>query len=192
MRGPKIKWSILIASALSRSGMLDMLLAELRYQKKEYPDVDIIVLVDDCVMPLDAKRNMLVSMATGDYVSFIDDDDSVASDYIASIYPLLDGVDYIGFQLQHYNKGIASKPTYHSLQYKGWSESDDGYYRGISHLNPIRHSIAQRFGFEGSYAEDASWAKRIEQSGLAQTEHYINKIMYFYYFDIDRSLTAGK
>lgn len=61
----------------------------------------------------------------------------------------MDGTDYIGFQLQMYNKGVKDKPTYHNLKYTEWCENQIGYYRGVSHLNPIRRDIALKGKFEG-------------------------------------------
>lgn len=188
----KARWAILIASSLERHPLLEDLLDDLHEQTRPYKDVNVIALTDDCKMPLDQKRNLLVSMANAEYISFIDDDDRVASDYVSTIYPLLDGANYVGFQLQHYHKGEPSKPTYHSLQYENWSEDEKGYYRNISHLNPIRTRIAERFSFIGNYGEDFSWAQQVAKSGLVKTEHYIPRVMYHYYFNPDKSLTIGR
>lgn len=185
------KWAILIASALQRHDQLNSLLAFLETQKRGY-DVEVIAIVDDCQMPLDAKRNALISIANSEYVSFIDDDDVVPDDYVSTIYPLLDGVDYVGFQLQHYWDGRKDKPTYHSLRYSSWSEDGDAYYRNISHLNPIKRDIAKKFRFRGTFGEDLDWAMRVARSKQVTTEHYIDRVMYYYYYDSNQSLTTGK
>jgi glycosyltransferase involved in cell wall biosynthesis len=50
------------------------------------PDVEILYLLDNRRRTVGAKRNALLDMAAGDYVSFIDDDDDVAADYVRRIY----------------------------------------------------------------------------------------------------------
>jgi glycosyltransferase involved in cell wall biosynthesis len=129
-------------------------------------------------------------LSVGDYIVFIDDDDLVADDYISSILPLLDGVDQVGFQVQCY---IDGKPlpqkTYHSLQYKEWSEDGNGYYRDISHINPMRWQIATIERIEGGHGEDKRWADRMR--GKVKTEHYIDRVMYHYYFRTRKNMAGA-
>lgn len=129
--------------------------------------------------------------ATADYINFVDDDDLVAPDYVSSIYPLLGEVDYVGFQLQLYNGGpeqnLKQKPTYHSLRYKLWHDDDNGYYRDISHLNPIKRELAVQAVMEGGGGEDARWADSMRTLGIVKTEHYVDRVMYHYYWRAEKN-----
>lgn len=145
-------------------------------------DVEVRERMYDRSMSLGANRQAMIEEAAGEYVSFVDDDDLVAEDYVSSILPLLDGVDYIGFQLQLYMDGIERGATFHSLQHNGWYENGGSFYRDFSHLNPIRRELALQAPFEGSGGEDTRWADRIRGLQIVKTEHYVPKIMYHYYF----------
>ena len=150
---------------------------------------DIEVLTASQDWSVGRKRQWCLDNAAGEYICFVDDDDMVASDYVDSIYPLLDGVDYIGFRMQLYIDGAKQAPTYHSLRYDRWFNDYDGYYRNVSHLNPMKIDIARqaRFG-DTSYGEDREWAANVHP----ETEHYIDEPMYFYFFSPKESRTYGR
>lgn len=183
-----IKWSILCAGVTERMPESSSLLGHLIAQIDKYSDIEFIMLTDNCTMPLDEKRNALMKLARGEYVNFVDDDDSVSPDYVSLIYPKLGEVDYIGFKVALYNKQIKNKPVFHDLKYPDWSEDEEGFYRNISHLNPIRRSLVEDISFVGTMGEDADWAKKVYDSGRIQTQHFIDEEMYYYYADADTSV----
>lgn len=183
------KWSICILTVKRRRKQFERLAKLLQPQVKN-KRIEIIVCANEKV-GVGRKRNACIEMACGEYVSFIDDDDLVAKDYVATIYPLLKkNVDYIGFRLQLYQDGERQKPTYHSIKYPEWFEDKNGYYRHISHLNPIKRSIAMNFRFVGNYAEDHQWSHDIYKSGLVNSEEYVDKVMYHYYHSKTKTLTG--
>jgi hypothetical protein len=155
-------------------------------QVAKFPDVEIVTTLFDKRFSLGKNRGMMIDAAAGEYVNFVDDDDLVAEDYVSSIYPLLDGVDYVGFIAKLYINGVyCGKPSYHSLMCNRWFESAHGYFRDISHLNPMRSVLAAagRMGdHEGLVYEDLFWADRMRALGLVKTEHFIPKVMYFAYY----------
>lgn len=159
----------------------------MRRLEPQIGDRDIEVLIADQDWPLSEKRQWCLDSAKGEYFCFIDDDDMVAENYVEAIYPLLDGVDYIGFQVQFYWDKEPWKPTFHSLRYGTHTiESDEnGFYRGVSHLNPIRTVIARQGRYEGGYGEDNRWSAQVNP----ETEHYVDQVMYHYYFSPSTSLT---
>jgi hypothetical protein len=122
----------------------------------------------------------MLEKSVGEYVCFVDDDDLVADDYVSTILPLLDR-DYVGFKVQLYNDGVPDLPTYHSLVYEHWFQNNHGYYRHISHLNPIRRELALLVPMEGEVGEDHRWADRLYATGKVKTEHFIDRVMYHYY-----------
>ena len=180
------KWTICVLTVPEREQDLTRIEGMLLHQIDNRNDIQL--LIDKGTGDVGKKRQRCLEEAAGDYICFVDDDDLIAHDYIERIYELLDGeVDYIGFQLQHYRNGEKQKPTFHSLKYKEWSEDDNGWYRDVSHLNPIKTSIAREGVFEGAYGEDKAWAEQVNP----KTEHYIDAPMYFYFFSDEHSLTAG-
>lgn len=175
------RWTILIATLGQRRDRFQRLLNCLTPQVSQARGAVSVLVYWDCggTASLSEIRQWLVEEAAGQYVSFVDDDDLVAEDYVATILPLLDGVDQIGWQMQHYADGVPSKPTYHSLRYGRWSDDSNGYYRDISHLNPIRRELALQADFRLAIPEDVSWADQMR--GKVKTEHYVDDIMYFYF-----------
>ncbi|MBF4194663.1 glycosyltransferase [Mycolicibacterium phlei] len=188
MRGRMCKWTIAICTVYVRKGLLRRLLDRLEPQ---IGDRDIEILIADQEdWPLAEKRQWCLDNAKGEYFNFIDDDDLVAENYVEAIYPLLDGVDYIGFRLQYYHDGEPWKPTFHSLRYGVHAiyADSEGFYRGVSHLNPIRTEIARQGRYYGGYGEDNRWCAQVNPV----TEHYIDQVMYHYYFSPANSLTHGR
>lgn len=187
-------WSILIASVYARHGQLCALLAELDRQAAWYGNdkVRIVVDRDDGTMPVGEKRTRLIECAGSRYVSFVDDDDMVSDLYVHLITAALDrepGPDYVGFQVGYTVDGVPQRPVYHSLAHPRWSEDEHGFYRGISHLNPVRRDAALLgLPFLPGFGEDAEWARRVAATGLVQTERYLPCVLYEYRYSTSGSL----
>jgi glycosyltransferase involved in cell wall biosynthesis len=141
--------------------------------------VTVTALWNNGERPLAEVRQALVDHADGEYISFVDDDDQLPPYYVSAVLPLLDGVDYVGWRMQCIQDGVYLKPTFHSLRYSTWSDDDAGYYRDVSHLNPVRAELARRADYRrGEPPEDVSWADQMR--GSLKTEHYIEHVMYVY------------
>lgn len=180
------RWTIAILTVKVREGLLARLLKRLEPQIGERR-IEILI-ADQEEWSVSRKRQWCLDRAQGEYFCFIDDDDMVSKRYVECIYPLLDGVDYIGFQLQYYHDGAPWKPTYHSLQNGVHTIMADetAFYRGVSHLNPMRTEIARTGKYEGGFGEDNRWSDQVDPV----TEHYIDEVMYEYWFSTTNSLTA--
>lgn len=178
----ELLWSILIPTIPQRHDQLKLLLALLQPQVDKFDgQIEVLVLQDDQTMSVGEKRQKLMEAANGRYISFVDDDDLVADNYCEAIMEALsDNPDYVGFQLQLYVDATRMKPTFHSLKYVEWSEDKNGYYRNISHLNPILRGIAMKGRFDGGYGEDHRWAQQIAETELLKAETYVDEIMYHY------------
>jgi len=181
-----MKLSILILTIPERSEMLVKLIGELTrqiYHANCNPN-DIEVLNNPYNGSKGDKRNALMFKAKGDYVCFVDDDDEVSSDYIDQLLVGIDkGVDCCSL------KGIITFDNEtpeifeHSIKYKEYKTTDNDimYERYPNHLNCIKSSIAKQFKFpEINFGEDTDWATQIFNSGLINTEHYIDKVLYHY------------
>lgn len=186
-------WTILIASVYARTSQLEELLDTLAPQLEPYAgDVTVLIDRDDCDKPIGVKRTGLVEASQSEYVCFIDDDDTVAVAYVAAIMlALRPRPDYVGFRVRYTADGVSQKQTIHSLRYKTWRETDV-YERDISHLNPIRRSIALAgLPFIDGFGEDGNWAAKVRASGLLQGESFIDEALYEYRHSSTGSLFGG-
>lgn len=186
-----MKWELLILSQPGREAYLARLQAVLRPQIEQYPDVKVTVRNCDFKLDLGQNRQRLREESQGAYSNYLDDDDLVPANYVSTMYPLLDGVDYIGFRLQMYTDGEKQKPTFHSLRYKEWNADQEGYYRDISHLNPIRRELALAAEMSGGFGEDARWSDALRRLGIVKTEHFVDEVMYFYYWRSNKADYPG-
>lgn len=191
MRISAPKLSILIATQGRRNPKLRLLLAKLMPQvKKAKGDVEVIAYWNNGETTIGDIRKSLLHNAKGEYICYIDDDDMVPDYYIKEILKAM-GHDYIGFKVQLFENGVENKPAYHSLRWRIWEEDDAGFYRGITHLNPIRRDIALQgdwMRMEGM-GEDFEWAKSIAY--LPKHEHFIDKVMYIYNHDMQDTSFGG-
>lgn len=176
-----MKWSILILTMRERKLMLDRLLDCLAPQVEKFPLIEVMVRTDNRKQSVAQQRQDMMEKAVGEYINFIDDDDMVAQNYVESIYPLLDGVDYIGFPVKVFRDGNPYSVSYHSLKHRDWKGFEYVSFRDISHLNPIKRELALKAKFEGGYGEDHRWALQLRNLRIVKTEHYIPEQMYFYY-----------
>lgn len=182
------KLEILIVTMPSRYKFLSQLLSLLEPQVagNKFSTVDIRISADDCDLPVGDRREKLRQRATGDYISFVDDDDLLSPDYISSIVPLLNGVDQVGFRVQLYAQQRKLRPTYHSLKYGNWFEEPDAqgeegaYFRDISHICPMRRELALKVPMSGGVGEDRRWSDGMR--GLVLTENYVPRVLYHYIY----------
>lgn len=185
----KPKLSILIATVGERDERFQRLIGILAPQVQTYKgDVEVLVYWNNFEKSMGEIRQALVEEAKGEYVCFIDDDDSVPMYYGEKILKAIEKKpDYIGWKMQLWHNGEKMKPTFHSIKYTKWYDDEHGYYRNISHLNPIRKDVALKVGFENSkVAEDQPWATKI--APLVDTEEYIDDVMYYYYHNSNDSI----
>jgi hypothetical protein len=176
------RWTILVATLGQRRArlrrLLDTLLPQLDAAAGE---VTVCALYNHGERPLGHVRHALLRDASSTYVSFVDDDDEVPEYFVDEALQRMDGVvDYVGWRMQCYVDGRAVKPTYHSLRYTHWWDDLEGYYRDVSHLNPVRTELARCGDFRrGTPPEDVAWVDQVR--GHLKTEAYVDKVMYHYH-----------
>lgn len=179
-----MKLSILIPSLVDRYESRTELLFSLSAQYKGN-DVEILTEIDRGEMSIGHKRNLLLQRAKGDYVCFVDDDDSVGSDYILKALTALESTPDCCSLLGVITWNGDTPQTFeHSIKYKEYKtnlEAPIVYERYPNHLNIIRTSIAKQFMFlEINHGEDTDWATQIFKSGLLKTEATIPGVIYHY------------
>ncbi len=194
-------WTICIATIGQRRELLARLLAGLlpqvdaaagRVKVLAYWDRgDMTKRLGSALDAIAHKRQALLEAANSDYVSWLDDDDWVSDDYIASILAALEKrPDMVGFTMEIRKNGAYHQLGLISLRYGGWSQAPDGtYLRDITHANPIRTEIARTATFtdRGGGPEDVAWVGQLRAGGLLRTEVVIDKVIQHYDWVVDRS-----
>lgn len=174
--------SILIPYTKERLKMFSSLRAELIKQSKGF---DVEILRDPREeLSIGEKRNWLLDKASKEYVCFIDSDDDVSRDYIEKVFDGINkGVDCCSLRGVITWDGRNPETFEHSIKYKAYqtTNNDIKYERYPNHLNVIKSSIAKQFKFpEINHGEDTDWATQMFNSGLIKSEHYIDKVIYYY------------
>lgn len=179
-----MKWEILIPTVVDRGEKFTRLIDVLAPQVEKYKgDIQVTVFWNNYEHELSRLRQMIIESATGEYTNFIDDDDLVADNYCDSIYPLLDGVDYIGFRVGFYQNGQKQKPVIHSITCEGWYDNGEGFYRRGTLINPTKREIMLKAGFKNSdyhkgIPEDITYHNNVDK--LLKTEHFVDDEMHIY------------
>jgi len=182
-------WDILIASIVHRTGQLTELLHELGRQilQAHTPSaVGVRVFRDNLETQYGDKCQILLDSSDAEYVSWFDDDDWPAEDFVPAIMKALKEhrPDYVGFNVHFTEDGVYQVPVIHSLQYPGWhggfGDNGQGLTRDIVHFNPIRRELAVQGHWEGWAASDVRWADQLRALGCVKTEVYFDRDMYFY------------
>ncbi len=178
-----ISLSILICTIPERQDSFYRLINALLTQKTEAVEI----LSDSSKdISIGSKRNTLLSLAKGEYVCFIDDDDMVSDDYISQLLNAIeldpDNVSLLGIMTTN---GSNPEVFEHSITYEEYKTTDNyiKYERYPNHLNCIKASIAKQFKFpEINHGEDTDWATQLHNSGLLKKEVFISTVLYYYQY----------
>ena len=179
--------SILIPTLLNRRNLFQNLSSMLDKQRTN--EVEILSCCDNGEMTIGKKRNLLLSNAEGEYVSFIDDDDLVSDDYIKKVLDAsasgpdccsLQGEISMTVNKRTRQRKRATRIFKHSIDYTHWYQEKEVYYRCPNHLNAIRRSIALKVKFPNKdKGEDRDFSLKIQP--LLRTESKIEGTIYFYF-----------
>lgn len=182
-----MKLSILICGLQSRMTSFTELTASL-YTQYNGLEVQMITDVDSGEKSIGEKRNDLLERAEGDYICFIDDDDTISKDYIFKIMTALESnPDCCSLMGVITWDGKLPELFEHSIKYSEYKTNPPTkgirYERYPNHLNVIKSSIAKQFKFpEINHGEDKSWADKIFKSGLLKIEAKIDGVIYHYQY----------
>lgn len=174
--------SILICSLYEREFLLNRLLEVLKPQITS--EIEYIIDVDNGEVTTGFKRNRLLEKATGEYISFIDDDDLISKDYVSKIFNATrTSPDCCGMEgLITFQKRKITRKFIHTIKCTEWYEKDHVYYRCPNHLSPVKriHAITTKFP-DITVGEDHDYSNRLRP--LLKTEIYIDGPIYFYLTD---------
>jgi glycosyltransferase involved in cell wall biosynthesis len=178
------KLTIMICSTSTRAGtFLPKMFAQLEEQTRGRTDVELLSIVDNKSMTVGRKRNLLLSMATGEYVVFVDDDDILEKTYVEDIVAATaSGADVLCFDLMRYVSGIQDRVVHYSKEFKVDSNEPRQYKRIPNHIMCFKRSLAASVRYaELTFGEDSDWAKRMLP--LIKSEHQIGKVLYRYMYN---------
>lgn len=179
-------WSILIPTIGQRAELFARLLDVLLPQLEPHGGrVRVLAWWNNGQPSLPDIRQQLVLDAGTEYVSFVDDDDLVVPDYVdAIVEALATRPDHVGFQVAYHVDGELRETCDHSLKHRRWYRDPvKGLLRDVTHLDPIRHSLAIRANFRRArrgHAEDRTWVEQVRRR--LRTEVYIPRVLYHYLY----------
>lgn len=192
------KLSILVPALIERHPA--RVVDHLKKQAKDKP-VQLVILTDNRAMPVGLKRNILLASARGDYFAFVDDDDQIETDYIDTLLEAIGkagGADVICFRqvCRHIGTEIVERCKYGlGLAYtKTVADQRNPNlfdWTGLpAHTMCWRTELVNGIEFpEANFGEDVDWVK--VASACAKTEYQIDKVLYYYLFDKEKSATRS-
>ena len=128
-----------------------------------------------------ATTNSALTLATGDYVAFLDHDDLLTEDALYRVATLLDSHRDADMIYSDEDRIDARGRPLHSVLKPGWSPDLLRAHNYINHLTVIRSELVQRAGglregFEG--AQDHDLLLRASETTTAARIHHIPHVLY--------------
>ncbi|MCK5520993.1 MAG: hypothetical protein KAI81_07760 [Candidatus Marinimicrobia bacterium] len=187
--------SVLIPAIYERLNTVKPLIAKLEAQSANLPDgklVEILMFADNCKRSVGYKRDALVKIANGQYVSFVDDDDDVFDGYLLDIVLAITNNDYpdlVAFNslctlngkslTVHTDLGNPNEEVTKD-QFDKWNDVK----RQPFHVCAWKAEIAKSEHFpDQNNAEDWAWCEKIIPK--VKTYHKIEKTLHHYIYDSD-------
>ena len=152
-------------------------------------EVEVLWLGDNYRMSVGEKRNNLLSIAKGKYVTFVDDDDMVSKDYVAVLLKYIEGgADVINFHVNCSLDGGRYKRVDYDANLLADHDTQEAYKRLPNHIMCVKRGLALQVGFLNvNNGEDSDYAKRLRP--LIRTQSIIDKVLYNYDFSYTISET---
>ncbi len=172
------------------------MVAELQDQTSGRDDVEILALLDNQVHTVGTKRNLLMGMATGEYLTFVDDDDRISPDYVDAILQAIGlnpGVDVIQYDLMLHHGGLERDIlcTYDPRLVTAGYITEDAHISKASHTNVWRRSLTEGTSFpDQDFGEDSEWST--EMAAKVEKFYKIDSVLYHYDFDPIGSTTRSE
>jgi len=154
--------------------------------------VEHLVLFDNRTRSVGLKRQALIDSALGEYIAFVDDDDTVSPDYIeALIIATASKADVITFEQDCYVNGKHGKVVLKLGQKDEVWKPGRITKRNAWQINAWRREIAKQCMFPDLMdGEDLSWSRQMRIH--AKTSHHIPRILHTYRFDSSETFATGK
>jgi glycosyltransferase involved in cell wall biosynthesis len=197
------KLSILIPTLYSRMQKFTVLAEKIMYQIKENnltQNIELIAHYDNKSIGLSKKRTDMLKNAQGDFITFLDDDDNIAPNYIESIYYTIlkhPQTDVITFN-QHCNVDGEKFVVKSDIKYDLTLQRTQKYniFIRFPWIWCIwRRDLIVNIPFidpdsnKKNYGEDLFWLSKVKNK--IHTETKIDKILHFYRFDPNETETQN-
>ena len=178
--------SILTPSIPQRIDQLHQLsqkiLSQIHAPKGACP-VEHLIFSDNRARSIGAKRQALLEAAQGEYIAYVDDDDDVADDYVASLLRGIEtGKDVVTFRQRAVYNGQESTVVF-SLANQDEPFTPGGITRrGAWHVCAWRRELAADCVFPFiNYGEDKAWS--LQARARVRGEIHIPRILHTYRHD---------
>lgn len=187
-----MKLSVLIPSIPERAETRLRLISELERQCESTNDVEILCFIDNKKRSIGAKRDALKSIAKGEYIAFVDDDDYINEIYIDRLLEATETkADVITFMQSCM---ISHKPVIVTFGIN--NPNEEIVYSDKMGMRPVKRKPFPCCAFKRElvkdieypdvgYGEDWHWSKQAIER--CETEHHIKEILHFYTYDKDIS-----
>ena len=158
------------------------IMKQLLEQTEKYNNIELISFFDNKKRTIGKKRNEMLKLTQGKYVTFIDDDDRLSNDYIDEIMNAIinNDVDCIVYNVNCcVNNGI-NKLCKYGIEFEYGDINGGLEWRGKpAHTMIWKTSIATKHNYSDKQnGEDIDWVKQAYLD--IKTQHRIDKILYYY------------
>lgn len=145
--------------------------------------VEHLIFCDNKRRSIGAKRQALADIARGEYIAFVDDDDDISDDYVASLLAATQtGADVITFRQRAIYNGRESEIVF-GINNPEEQFNDNGItLRAPWHVCAWKRELVAGCLFgESNYKEDLVWCHQARRR--IRTAHHINKVLHTYRHD---------
>jgi glycosyltransferase involved in cell wall biosynthesis len=190
-----IKLSILIPTLFSRIKNIVPLIEELNYQIQAKP-VQVLWVGDNRSMSIGEKRNHLLDIAKGEWISFVDDDDLISGHYVDTLLEAIDAnpdKKVICFWGTQNTDGQTDLPFRYNISYhRNHKTTVDGKRWKVMLPDHLccwrRDKIETRFQNK-SLGEDHDWARNQAMTYVEEDQVLLEETLYHYEFSRERTET---
>lgn len=183
------KLTILTPTLNSRFETLKRLYDELYYQIQSKP-VQVLWLGDNKSMSVGEKRNILKSIAKGEWTCYIDDDDFIADNYIETILKAIDensDKKVICFRGKQTTDGVDDAPFRYDVNFgRNFKKEIDGEKWKVMIPDHLcvwkRDTITEDFPLK-NLSEDHIWAKQMALTYTDKDQVLLNETLYEYHYN---------
>lgn len=147
--------------------------------------VELLKCIDGGEETSGVKRQRLVDAARGEYVAFVDDDDEISPDYVASILSAIESKpDVVTFRLAWTADGVDRGQWTFGLWGDGGRMPNGTRKMAANHLCAWRRDIAQQVAWcpRLGYGDDQLWYKPLHAAGIAHRAELVDRVLYRYRF----------
>lgn len=187
-------WSVLIPTIPGREVSLQTLVASIREKVSRLAPhlrVEYSIAFDNREKSIGRKREELLQNASGKYMSFIDDDDTITDAYIEDLRDCIAGQHHVmrlRGQIQQYTFTHSTENTL-----SGMMARDDVFLRPPNHLNPMLADVAKLIHFgDAVRGEDLDWTIRLARRGMLEREYRTDPARIHYVYNMGaRTVNSG-